>query len=73
MLMNLYNVLLFLQHGHVRHNALQGKLFLQVPTQCLMLELCYIESGEIEYLVFPFLVRSPNHFSRFCVCTYSSS
>ena len=32
----------FLQHGHVRHNALQGKLFLQVPTQCLMLELCLL-------------------------------
>ena len=36
MLMNFYHVLLFLQYGDVRHNALQGKLFLQVPTQCLM-------------------------------------
>ena len=32
--------IIFLQHGHVRHNALQGKLFLQVSTQRLMLELC---------------------------------
>ena len=71
MLMNFYHVLLFLQHGDVRHNALQGKLFL--PTQCLMQKLCSVRINRILSVFFSFLVRSPNRFSRFCVCTYSSS